>query len=354
MTTKIKAIIAGLLCTSTLFFCACTASQEKEGENTPKIPDETITESEDENKNDDAEKSETNSDDEVIENVGTQPVEVENKEVYDYADITRKIIPTDKEMASWGDEFTMSFRVPAINLESDNARTFNEKIFAHYPQYAFETDFDETPIAVDRIYRYDYICDVTDKAIAAIIIKKQVGYYYSEYGTDYVAFYYDLKGDCEVSSAEYLDSLDIDSDEFFDNVQKNIYIKAAHGEIFSTYDFYFVDEHISVGECVIASENDGFLMVEISGEYGYYLEDFPISSEDFLVVPCTNNAHIYKTPSIEAEVIGVLDGGTQVYVVTKAELAEGLQTIEFDSQFSWCAVDYQGIYGYMLAHELEF
>ncbi len=349
MTAKMKVLFALFLSVSTLFASSCAfVKVEEHTEQESEIIDE-------------KEEIEEKKDEEIspvtpeeLENQPTEPVFVLDDTVYEYAKVERKIMPSDATMAEWGDEFSMSFRVPAINLESDNARAFNEKISARYPQYAFETEFGEEPLAIDRIYHYDYISDVTEKAVVAIVLQKRVGYFYSEYGTEYEAFYYDLKGDCEVTASDYLDSLDINSEEFFQNIKKSLYVKAARGEISGVYDMSFADEYVSVGECVIASEEDGFIKVNLSGEYGYYLEDFPIFAQDSLLASCARNAHIYKTPSPEAETLGVLDGGTEVYVICEAYLPDNIQTIEFDDSFKWYAVEYKGIRGYMLEMELRF
>ena len=343
MKNTAKAIICTMLAALLLTASSCTAVKV---EKTPEIPEKPIENTEEEKETDEEQEEE------IIENLPTLPAEAPENEVFEYKNVTVEVIPDDETLAAWGDIFTSSFRVPAIALESDNAKAFNEKILAEYPSYGF-AEVSESPVSAERIYRYDYISDVNDRAVVAIVLQKQIGYFYSEYGTVFKAFYYDLKGDCEVTAQDYLDSLDINYDELYSNIQKDLYVKAAHGQVSSSYDLSYVDEYTTTGDVVIASENDGFVLVDVSGEYGYYLEEFPIFSEDSVKALCTQDAHIYATPSPEAEVLCVLDKDTEVFILTKTSLAEGLDTIEFDTQFSWYAVEYNGIHGYMLEHELN-
>ena len=362
--TRKLALFAIILCLSAFLF----ACGEKKTEIFPEISTPEVSENDDnvlaDEKIEETEKegSSEETENEITEetkqegatvDIPALPEEEPKPDVYEYKNVTMEIVPDDETLASWGDIFTSSFRVPAVNLESDNAKAFNQKIFDEYPSYAF-AEVSDTPVSVDRIYRYDYFSDVTDNAMVAIVLQKQVGYFYSEYGTEFKAYYYDLKGDCELSAEDYLDSLDIDLDDFFANVKKELYIRAAHGELSFSYDLKYVDEYSKVGKVVIASENEGFLLTEIEGEYGSYLDEFSVLSQDSEKVTCSADAHVYATPSPEAEIIDILEPGAEVLILTKALLPEGLETIEFDTKFSWYAVEFGGTYGYMLEHELNF
>ncbi len=292
-------------------------------------------------------------DSEEPENLPTEPVPSADEVVYEYINVTRNTKP-DEPGLDFGDKFTSKFSIPQLKAESENVKTFNQKILALYPELAFETDFSEEPVPTACIYNYSYSYDVTDKAVVAVIITESLGFYYSEGYTRHICLYYDLKNDCEVTAHDYLDAAGIDSATIAENAAKTLYIMTAKGQILGSYDMSFTDEYIKLGDTILVSERDGYVTADFSGEYGYSLFEIPTEEIVFEKATAVANAHIYATPAPQAEVLAVLDEAAEVSVIAKAELAQGLQTIEFEEAFSWYAVEYGNVRGYILEHELEF
>ena len=356
MTEKIKALIALALSVSALTTTSCSfvALNYSLKEQTDMLTEKTENAQSQEN----GEVSDVLPDDiadetDEPENLPAEPVPAADETVYEYINVTRNTKP-DMPGLDFGDEFTSHFSVPQLKAESENVKTFNQKILALYPDLAFETDFSQEPVPTECIFNYSYSYDVTDKAVVAVIITESLGYYYSEGYTRHICLYYDLKNDCEVTAQDYLDAAGIDSATVAENAAKTLYIMTAKGDMMGSYDMRFTDEYVKLGDTLFASENDGYVMADVSGEYGYSLFEIPTEEIVFEKAKAVANAHIYATPAPQAEVLAVLDDAAKVSVICKAELPEGMQTIEFEEAFSWYAVEYGNVRGYILEHELEF
>lgn len=343
-----KKLFCVLLSGLTLVVSSCTFVKVEENENIEQEK-EIVDVKENENEKENEEEKEP----EIPENTDTSPVPTENDVVFEYLNVVRNTKP-DMEGLDFGDKFTSSFSIPQLKAESDNVKAFNEKILDIYPDFAFEKDFSDEPVATECAYNYTYTYDVTDNAIVALAITESLGYYYSERYTSHIFLYYDLKNDCEVVVYDYLDALGIDYDTLKANAKKTLYIKTATGDGIGAYDMRFADEYIAVGEDIIPSETDGFVNVEFSSDFGYYFVEIPTDEIVFEKAHSTASAHIYATPSPEAEVLSVLSDGTEVSVICKASLPEYMQTIEFDENFEWFAVELGDVRGYMLEMELKF
>ena len=356
-----KKLFCILLSASALLAASCTfvkttenekeekeAVEVKEDETEKEEEKEEKQETENENEN---ENENTDEKEEIPENVGTDPVPTEDDVVFEYINVVRNTKP-DMEGLDFGDEFTSSFSIPQLKAQSDNVASFNQKILDIYPDLAFEKDFSDEPVATECTYDYSYSYDVTDNAIVALVITESLGYYYSEGYTRNIFLYYDLKNDCEVAASDYLDALGIDYETIKQNALKTLYIKTATCDGIGSYDMRFADEYITIGTDIIPCEEEGFVNIEFSSDYGYYFVEIPTEEIAFEKATATNNAHIYATPTPEAEVLAVLDAGAELSVLCKAALAEGVQTIEYDENFEWYAVEYGNVRGYILSHEL--
>ena len=295
----------------------------------------------------------TDTENEQPENLPTDPVKVEVDVVYEYINVTRNVKP-DTEGLDFGDEFTSSFSVPQLAVDSDNAESFNQKLRAVYPDLAFEAKFSDEPVPTPCIYNYSYIYDVTDRGYVAIVITEGLGFYYSEGYTSHTCLYYDLKNDCEATAEEYLESAGIDDEKLKENTKKLFYQLAAKGELDDvSYDLSHINEYPEIGEVAIRSENEGYITVNISGYVGYYFIDVPVDEIVFEKAVCLPGTSVYSTPSFEdSRTLAIFEDSTELSVITKAQLPEYMQTVEFDESFEWYAVEYDGICGYVLATDI--
>ncbi len=348
MTAKTKALFALLLSASALFASSCAFV--KTDEHTEQ-ESEVIDEKEEIEEKKDEEISPVTP--EELENQPIEPVSSDDETVYEYINVTRNTKP-DAPGLDFGDKFTSSFSIPQLKAESDNVKAFNEQLLALYPDLAFETDFTDDAVPTECTFNYSYSYDITDKAVVAIVITERLGYYYSEGYTSHTCFYYDLKNDCEVTAEVYLDAAGIDYETVKENASKTLHIRTATGDGTGSYDMRFADEYIEIGDAVMVSDTEGFVKTGFSNDYGYELVDIPTEEIVYEKARVTPNAHIYATPTPEAEVLGVLDGDTEVFVICEAYLPDNIQTIEFDDSFKWYAVEYGDIRGYMLEMELRF
>ena len=290
------------------------------------------------------------------ENLPTQPVKVDNDAVYEYINVTRNVKP-DNKVLDYGDIYTSSFSIPQLSIESRNAERFNEKILEMYPDIAFEAEFSDDPVPTPYISNYSYLSDITDSGIVAIVVRETLGYYASESYTSYTDFYYDLKNDRETTQDEYLDAIGTTRDKVTETAQKAIYIKAAKGELSDcSYDLGVIkDYYPTMGEVVIRSENKGYICVDITGYGGYYLIDIPLDSIEYKRGYCFDEeaVTVYETPSIGADVVTAFEDETVVDVITKAAIPDYCDSYEYDEEYEWYAVTYDGIYGYVLDSQID-
>lgn len=117
--------------------------------------------------------------------------------VIDAIDYTREIIPV-YEGSDYSD-YEHEICIPKLNLDTENAKKFNEKIYNdHAMPYETLLDYSEE----EWVYNVDYDSENYD-GIVGIIVTFSGGPQASEMMSRYLCYYYDVNNDTELTFEEY-------------------------------------------------------------------------------------------------------------------------------------------------------
>lgn len=173
-------------------------------------------------------------------NIGKAENTVTESTVVDALNYEKNVIPAEGLEGMGYEELKHKIRLPKITKTSENANSFNEKL---YNQLSEKYEILKNNEEYGAIYEIDYEYKMHNDVLGIVLtyshaVQAGGGNFY------YYAYYYDLKNDKEISFSEYLSALSLDAENLTSLIKSTDQFRN---------EFAYVSDYnnISIKDCIL-------------------------------------------------------------------------------------------------------